>query len=135
MRSPASLQVHVYGWLLSLPAAVMLATFVNYPTVASVVRSLFLPGTATRPAEFIGLENYAFMLEDDVFLTALLNNFRFAAGTIPLAVGLAVLGAPESRVDWSIINAGTLISVAPLLVAFLLFQRRFVQSFMYAGLK
>lgn len=55
--------------------------------------------------------------------------------TRPITVGLAVFGAPESGVDWSIINAGTLISVAPLLVAFLLFQRQFVQSFMYAGLK
>ncbi len=55
--------------------------------------------------------------------------------TRPLTVGLAVFGAPESGVDWSIITAGTLISVAPLLVAFLLFQRQFVQSFMQAGLK
>jgi len=38
-------------------------------------------------------------------------------------------------VDWSIITAGTLLAVAPLLVAFLLFQRQFVQSFMYAGIK
>jgi sn-glycerol 3-phosphate transport system permease protein len=55
--------------------------------------------------------------------------------TRPITVGLAVFGAPESGVDWSIITAGTLISVAPLLVAFLLFQRQFVQSFMQAGLK
>ena len=55
--------------------------------------------------------------------------------TRPITVGLAVFGAPESGVDWSIINAGTLISVAPLLIAFLLFQRQFVQSFMFAGLK
>ena len=51
------------------------------------------------------------------------------------ALGLAVFGAPESGVDWSIISAATLIAVAPLLIAFLLFQRQFVQSFMYAGIK
>jgi len=34
-----------------------------------------------------------------------------------------------------VISAGTLIAVAPLLLAFLLFQRQFVQSFMYAGIK
>ena len=38
-------------------------------------------------------------------------------------------------VDWSIITAGTLLAVAPLLFAFLLFQRQFVQSFMHAGIK
>ena len=53
----------------------------------------------------------------------------------PLTVGLAIFGAPESGVDWSIISAATLLAVAPLLVAFLLFQRQFVQSFMYAGIK
>ena len=69
------------------------------------------------------------------------NNFLWplivtnSVTTRPLTVGLAIFGAPESGVDWSIITAGTLISVAPLLVAFLLFQRQFVQSFMHAGLK
>jgi sn-glycerol 3-phosphate transport system permease protein len=69
------------------------------------------------------------------------NNFLWplvitnSVNTRPLTVGLAIFGAPESGVDWSIITAGTLLAVAPLLVAFLLFQRQFVQSFMYAGIK
>lgn len=53
----------------------------------------------------------------------------------PLTVGMSIFGAPESGVDWSIISAGTLISVAPLLILFILFQRQFVQSFMRAGIK
>ena len=93
MRARTSYTVHIYGWLLLLPAAVMLATFVHYPTIASFVRSLYLPETATQPAEFVGLENYEFMLEDDIFWTALLNNLWFAFGTIPLAIGLAILMA------------------------------------------
>jgi len=69
------------------------------------------------------------------------NNFLWplvitnSVETRPITVGLAVFGAPESGVNWSIITAGTLISVAPLLIAFLLFQRQFVQSFMFAGVK
>ncbi len=55
--------------------------------------------------------------------------------TRPLTVGLGVFGAPESVVDWSLISAATLLSVAPLLIAFLLFQKQFVQSFMQAGIK
>lgn len=53
----------------------------------------------------------------------------------PITVGIAIFGAPESGVDWAVISAGTLISVAPLLIVFLLFQRQFVQSFMYSGVK
>ena len=69
------------------------------------------------------------------------NNFLWplvitnSVETRPLTVGLAIFGAPESGVDWSVITAGTLLAVAPLLVAFLLFQRQFVQSFMHAGIK
>jgi len=53
----------------------------------------------------------------------------------PLTVGLAVFGAPETGVDWSIITAATVMTMAPLLIAFLLFQRQFVQSFMRAGIR
>lgn len=69
------------------------------------------------------------------------NNFLWplivtnSVKTRPLTVGLGIFGAPESGVDWSIISAATLMSVAPLLIAFLLFQRQFVQSFMHAGIK
>lgn len=53
----------------------------------------------------------------------------------PLTVGLAVFGAPETGVNWSIITAATVMTMAPLLIAFLLFQRQFVQSFMRAGIR
>ena len=69
------------------------------------------------------------------------NNFLWplvitnSVETRPLTVGLAIFGAPESGVQWPIITAATLMSVAPLLVAFVLFQRQFVQSFMRAGIR
>ncbi|VFR42721.1 Glycerol-3-phosphate ABC transporter, permease protein UgpE (TC 3.A.1.1.3) [plant metagenome] len=53
----------------------------------------------------------------------------------PLTVGLQVFSSTDQGIDWSIITAATLISAAPLLVAFLLFQRQFVQSFMRAGIR
>ena len=53
----------------------------------------------------------------------------------PLTVGLQVFSSVEQGVDWSTITAATLMTSAPLLVAFILFQRQFVQSFMRAGIK
>ncbi|NDP43087.1 MAG: carbohydrate ABC transporter permease [Aromatoleum sp.] len=53
----------------------------------------------------------------------------------PLTVGLQVFSAGDQGIDWSIITAATLLTTAPLLVAFLLFQRQFVQSFMRAGIR
>jgi sn-glycerol 3-phosphate transport system permease protein len=54
----------------------------------------------------------------------------------PLTVGLAMFtqGA-EGAQAWGVVAAGTLIVVAPLLILFFLFQRRFVESFMATGLK
>jgi len=53
----------------------------------------------------------------------------------PVTVGLQVFSATDQGIDWSIINAATLMTTAPLLIAFLLFQRQFVQSFIRAGIK
>ena len=53
----------------------------------------------------------------------------------PVTVGLQVFSSTDQGIDWSIINAATLLTTAPLLIAFLLFQRQFVQSFMRAGIK
>jgi sn-glycerol 3-phosphate transport system permease protein len=69
------------------------------------------------------------------------NNFLWplvvtnSVGSRPLTVGLQVFTGADQGIDWSIITAATLLAAAPLLIAFLLFQRQFVQSFMRAGIK
>ncbi|MGA0228727.1 MAG: carbohydrate ABC transporter permease [Paracoccaceae bacterium] len=69
------------------------------------------------------------------------NNFLWplivtnSPDTRPLTVGLSIFGAPENGVDISVISAATMMSVAPLLIAFLIFQRQFVQAFLRTGIK
>ncbi|MBU3731563.1 MAG: carbohydrate ABC transporter permease [Beijerinckiaceae bacterium] len=53
----------------------------------------------------------------------------------PLTVGLQIFASTDQGIDWSIICAATLLSAAPLIIGFLLFQRQFVQSFMRAGIR
>ena len=53
----------------------------------------------------------------------------------PLTVGLQDVSSTDPGIDWSIVTAATLISLAPLLKAFFLFQSQFVRSFMRAGIK
>ncbi|WP_449370161.1 carbohydrate ABC transporter permease [Thiomonas sp.] len=52
-----------------------------------------------------------------------------------LTVGLQVFSTADQGIDWTIISAAALMTSAPLLLAFLLFQRHFVQSFMRAGIR
>ncbi|WP_101068034.1 carbohydrate ABC transporter permease [Roseovarius salinarum] len=55
--------------------------------------------------------------------------------TRPVTVGLSIFGAPENGVDISVISAATVMVILPLLAAFLVFQRQFVQAFLRAGIK
>ena len=69
------------------------------------------------------------------------NNFLWplvvtnSVNSRPLTVGLQVFASADQGIDWSIITAATLLTAAPLLLSFLLFQRQFVQSFMRVGIK
>ena len=74
---------HVHGWLLLTPAAILLVAFTHYPTIATVIDSLFSKGTVIRPSRFVGLDNYQTMIEDPIFWKVLINNLWFALGTIP----------------------------------------------------
>ena len=58
-----------------------------------------------------------------------------SVGTRPLTVGLAVFAGTDQGIDWAVISAATLMTSLPLLLAFLLFQRQFVASFMRAGIR
>jgi sn-glycerol 3-phosphate transport system permease protein len=53
-----------------------------------------------------------------------------------LTIGLAsfAMGA-EGGKEWGVLAAGTLLVMAPLAVAFVAFQRRFVDSFVFSGVK
>jgi len=84
---------HVYGWLLLTPAAILLIAFTHYPTIATVIDSLFSKGTAIRPSHFVGLVNYQMMIEDPIFWKVLSNNAWFAIGTIPTSIILAIVMA------------------------------------------
>lgn len=69
------------------------------------------------------------------------NNFLWpliitnSVETRPLTVGLSVFAGTDQGIDWSVITAATLLTSAPLLLAFLIFQRQFVQSFLRAGIR
>jgi sn-glycerol 3-phosphate transport system permease protein len=84
---------HVLGWLLVLPAAVLLALFTHYPAVATLWMSFFSTPKKNRPAAWVGLDNYQAMMADPVFWQSLTNNLWFALGTIPTSIALALIMA------------------------------------------
>jgi len=84
---------HIHGWLLLLPAVVLLAVFTHFPAVATLWHSFFSTPKGGRAAVWVGLENYQAMVDDPVFWQVLANNLWFALGTIPVSIALAMLMA------------------------------------------
>ena len=83
----------IHGWLLLLPAMALLALFTHYPAVATLWHSFRSTGKPGAPPIFVGLDNYATLVEDPIFWKALANNFWYALGTIPVSIALALLMA------------------------------------------
>jgi len=87
------LSLQLYGYLLVLPALVFLIMFTHYPALATVWESVFSAARSGHPAQFVGLDNYRALIDDDTFMLSLRNNLLYAVVTIPLAVGLALMMA------------------------------------------
>ncbi|MFI6082687.1 carbohydrate ABC transporter permease [Streptomyces sp. NPDC051217] len=95
-RRPVAVQ-HLAGWLFSTPFLVLFAVFMALPILATLVMSFtdFGLRNVTDPfsAEFIGLENYTQLFEDEKFLKALFNTAYFVVVGVPLTVGFGLVVA------------------------------------------
>ncbi len=89
-RQRPRLNIHLQGWLLALPAVVLLAAFTHVPAVSTVIDSFFSTPHGKRAAAFVGFDQYRTMLADPIFWLALKNNLLYALITVPVAIGLAL---------------------------------------------
>ncbi|MBN9671798.1 carbohydrate ABC transporter permease [Roseibium aggregatum] len=80
----------IYGWLLLLPAMVLLFAFTHVPAITTLLNSFFSTPRGRRAAKFVGVENYDRMLSDPVFWKVFWNNVWYAVGTIPVSIALAI---------------------------------------------
>ena len=83
----------LYGWLLVLPAAALLALFTHYPIVATLWGSFHSTPKGARPPVWVGLDNYRQLIDDPIFWKSFVNNLWFALGTIPASIAIALLMA------------------------------------------
>ncbi len=81
------------AWALILPALILLVAFTHWPAIATLIDSFYSAPKGSRPPVFVGLENYASLIDDPVFWRALHNNFVYAVITIPASVIIALLMA------------------------------------------
>jgi len=91
-RSPVSRLFdnrHVLGLLFMLPAAALLVLFLTYPLGLGVWLG-FTDAKIGQAGEWIGVENYEFLLTDSVFRLSVWNTFLYTviASAIKFALGL-----------------------------------------------
>lgn len=83
----------IWGWLLVLPALLLLLAFTHIPAIQSLINSFYSVPRGRKPAKFVGADNYERLINDPIFWKVLENNLWYALGTIPLSIGLAMLMA------------------------------------------
>ena len=115
----------------AIPRELEDAAIIDGATVLQRLRHIYLPLSAP-----------AFIAFAIVSVTAHWNEFLWPLMVInspdnrPLTVGLASFTrGSEGAQAWGVIAAGTLIVIAPLLIGFALFQKRFINSFVTSGIK
>lgn len=85
--------IHIKGWLLALPAIVLLAAFTHVPAVATFIDSFYSTPHGKRAAHFVGGDQYMQMVSDPVFWQAFRNNLVYAVITVPVSIALALVMA------------------------------------------
>lgn len=77
------------GWAFMLPAAVLLLLFLTYPLGLGTWLG-FTDAKIGRPGEFIGLENFSFLITDSVTQLALFNTLFYTIVASILKFGLGL---------------------------------------------
>jgi len=96
-----------------------------------LLRNVYLPSSIPTIIAF-GLSSVSFHWNAFLWPLIITNSEE----SRPLTAGLVrftQLG--EIGAQWSLLTAATLMVIAPLFITFLIFQRRFIQSFMHSGIK
>lgn len=76
-----------------LPSILLFSVFVFYPMFRTIYLSFFLTDQAGDAAIFVGLENYAYLLESSAFRNSIRATGLFVLYTVPIGIILALFFA------------------------------------------
>lgn len=79
-----------YGYSMVAPAVIILTALIGYPIGYSIFVALS-DKVVTQPAHFVGLRNFAKLLNDDVFRTTIFNSLIYTAVAVSCKAALGLL--------------------------------------------
>jgi multiple sugar transport system permease protein len=93
----ARLRPHLTGWAFAAPFLIIFLVFLALPILASFVLSFTGFGLANLRdwfgAEWVGVDNYTKLVDDDIFLKAARNTAVFVVFGVPLTLALGLVAA------------------------------------------
>ena len=128
MKKSVLKKAEPYLWL--LPAFILFGVFTFYPFLVTVFKSLFIVDSYGNLKRFVGLENYAYILKDEVFIKSIVNTIIFTLLTVPVSkiLGLLLaLLANKRRKTSAFYEASFAVPMASSVTA-MIFQLLFVPS-------
>lgn len=79
---------NAFAYALLLPSLIFLVMFTFYPTFKSIYLSFF--SSTFGEKSFVGFDQYARILQDEVFYKVIKNNLLLVIGTVPTSIFLAI---------------------------------------------
>jgi multiple sugar transport system permease protein len=82
---------HLYAYLFIAPIVILFGIFRVYPSIQTLAYSFFRVELLRGRYTFIGLENFLSLLEDQIFLKAVVNTLVYVVSIVPISAGLALI--------------------------------------------
>lgn len=82
---------HLYAYLFIAPIVILFGIFRVYPSIQTLAYSFFRVELLRGRFTFIGLENFFSLLDDQIFLKAVVNTLIYVVSIVPISAGLALV--------------------------------------------
>lgn len=80
----------IVPYLFLVPSGIFLIIFTYYPIFRSFYLSLFENNLWMSEPKFVGLNNFSYLFDDQLFMSVIRNNLFYLAGTIPIIIVLSL---------------------------------------------
>jgi multiple sugar transport system permease protein len=84
-KQKSKIKSSIPGWLFASPWIIGFTVFFALPLVASIYFS-FTSYSILKPGEFVGVENYKNLFQDDLFWKSIYNTIYFTVFYVPLSI-------------------------------------------------
>ena len=78
-----------WGYIFALPGLLAYILFTAYPLITTFWQSLHFIRGASNPWQFVGLQNYGDILNDDIFWRSLVVTLKYVLMTVPTGIVIA----------------------------------------------